>query len=662
MVQFGQSSFRRILLSRILLLSVPVLLLGEAITYRKARSSLLETARKTLIESATRKAEGIQTSVRSLQTNLLTASETSVLQSGSPAEVGQFVAKLQERLEGRVDCLQLRDAQSGALVSTTCGNQALQPLKGLPWPQDAQRMGDRPAIIPAAPPSTASQKDSDHSKLHLIFSTPVYTPNNQLRYVLSARAVLHQWDNADPKSLVGYTMIIDTQGRILAHPTATRIGGNIYEEGSDADRFRSAMRNAQANQRYFLHLFSFQDDGREWVAGYSLATVLGSGDRPESWTVFAVTRLDDALSGLQEIQEVLVMLTLALIAASLAATLYIARDLARPVEKLRDYALQVQKDVRHEPPHFNIREFSQLSAALQRMVDRLEERAHELEAAWQEAQSANRLKNQFLANTSHELRTPLNAIIGCVRLVRDDCCDSREEELDFLQRADDAAIHLLRIINDLLDIAKIEAGTLSVNLEPVDLRQILREVVDLQSIHISNKGLSFALPNLQEPVIVQADPAKLKQVLINVIYNAIKFTERGGIHIDLHIEMPQSTANASAEAITAAIARGTWAVLHIQDTGIGIDPTDQHKLFRPFVMVDGSTTRRFEGAGLGLAISRNLMELMGGAITLHSEGQGLGTTVKIALPMTAIAEPNRPTETSRSPDPTEVSRAESRER
>ncbi len=656
MVQFGQSSFRRILLSRILLLSVPVLLLGEAITYRKARTSLLETARKTLIESATRKAEGIQTAVRSLQANLLTASETSVLQSGTSTQVNQFVTQLQDRLQSRVDCLQLRDAQSGVLVSSTCGDQALQPLRGLPWPQNSQRMGDRPAIVPAAPPSITPQTDSDQSKLHLILSTPVYNPNNQLRYVLSARAVLHQWDNADPKSLVGYTMIIDAQGRILAHPNANRIGGNIYQEGGDAERFRSAMRNAQANQRYFVHLFSFQDDGGEWLAGYSLATVWSSGDRPERWTVFAVTSLEDALWGLQDIQAVLVMLTLGLVAASLAATLYIARDLARPVEKLRDYALSIQQDIRHEPPRFSIREFSQLSAALQRMVKGLEERARELEAAWQEAQSANRLKNQFLANTSHELRTPLNAIIGCVRLVRDDCCDSREEELEFLQRADDAAIHLLRIINDLLDIAKIEAGTLSVNLEPVDLRQILREVVDLQSIHISNKGLNLTMPTLPEPVMVQADPAKLKQVLINVLYNAIKFTEQGGIYIDLHIEMPQNAAGADPEVASAAIARGTWALLRIQDTGIGIDPTDQHKLFRPFVMVDGSTTRRFEGAGLGLAISRNLMELMGGAIALRSEGQGLGTTVEIALPMTAIAD------SEVTPDPAEVPRAESRER
>jgi signal transduction histidine kinase len=170
------------------------------------------------------------------------------------------------------------------------------------------------------------------------------------------------------------------------------------------------------------------------------------------------------------------------------------------------------------------------------MVERLKAWAEELETAWKEAQAANQLKNEFLANTSHELRTPLNAIIGCIRLVRDDCCDDREEEMDFLQRADDAAIHLLGIINDVLDIAKIEAGKLSVVLEPLDLRKLLKDVIDLQAVQIHQKGLEFITPDLQEPITVHADPAKLKQVLLNVVGNATKFTDNGNITISIRIE------------------------------------------------------------------------------------------------------------------------------
>jgi signal transduction histidine kinase len=147
------------------------------------------------------------------------------------------------------------------------------------------------------------------------------------------------------------------------------------------------------------------------------------------------------------------------------------------------------------------------------------------------------------------------------------------------------------------------------------------------------------------PIWVHADPARLKQVLLNVLYNAIKFTDQGGITIATRIERAVTAqaglratdclSNSSGTADPAAIEPDAWIIVTIQDTGIGIDPAQQHKLFRPFVMVDGSTTRKHEGTGLGLAISRNLIDLMGGSIVLHSPGLGQGTTVEVALPTTA---------------------------
>jgi signal transduction histidine kinase len=332
------------------------------------------------------------------------------------------------------------------------------------------------------------------------------------------------------------------------------------------------------------------------------------------------------------------------------------------LEKLRDYALN-ESQQRHStdriPHNFKIREFNQLSEALDGMIERLRDWAEELETAWKEAQAANQLKNEFLANTSHELRTPLNGIIGCLRLVRDGFCDDREEELDFLQRADDAAIHLLGIINDVLDIAKIEAGKLTVEMEPIDLRKLLNEVINLQAVPIQQKGLDFRTTDLHEVIAIRADPAKLRQVLLNVVGNAVKFTDTGSITIKTRLEPATETLSSApatkgenkAELLPPTSRdkgnRGTVAVpapatdplpayphvvVTVKDTGIGIDPTQQHKLFRPFVMVDGSTTRKVGGTGLGLAISRNLIELMGGRITLSSEGDGQGTTVKITLP------------------------------
>jgi signal transduction histidine kinase len=314
--------------------------------------------------------------------------------------------------------------------------------------------------------------------------------------------------------------------------------------------------------------------------------------------------------------------------------------------------------------HWSVLE-SSLSLTAEKFYRRSENYWQQQEEALKQAEVA---KIQLLENTNEELKTPLNGIIGCLRLIRDGFCDDREEELDFLQRADDAAIHLLGIINDFLDIAKIEAKKLTVNIESINLRKILNEVISLQADPIQHKGLEFHTSDLHEIIAVRVDPVKLKQVLLNVVANAVKFTDSGSITINTRIEpIPEtSPSNSSNEDLGETLVRtegrkkslplaptddGDWSsspmtlsdsclatlsyhvVVTVKDTGIGIDPAQQHKLFRPFERVDGSTTRKYGGTGLGLAISGHLMALMGGSINLYSEGNGRGTTVEISLPM-----------------------------
>jgi signal transduction histidine kinase len=162
---------------------------------------------------------------------------------------------------------------------------------------------------------------------------------------------------------------------------------------------------------------------------------------------------------------------------------------------------------------------------------------------------------------------------------------------------------------------------------------LLQEVINLQAVPIQQKGIEFHTPDLSEVIAVRADPAKLKQVLLNVVGNAVKFTDTGRITISTRIEAAGAKRQElQGEKASYLESQGSQVVVSVEDTGIGIDPTQQHKLFRPFVMVDGSTTRKCGGTGLGLAISRNLIELMGGNITLFSDGEGKGTTVEIALP------------------------------
>lgn len=636
---FGQSSFRRILLLRILLLSIPILFLGMAVTFRKARTSLLNTARVNLEQSAVRKAETIEDAIQALQTSLAIASETAPLQYGSPVSSRVLLKQLQPQLPTEVRCLQLRNLETNNLVASTCGNRVFDPVSMRNWASRRQiAASDRLQIYSLAlnrinPPEQADLT----SQLNLIIGLPVYDPAGTLRYSLTAQTTIRQVENIKPWVLQGYTVVMDQNGMFLSHPLSSRVRRNIAQQPGE-DRFQEILSNALRGTAGARHLYSFIDyDGLEWIAGFSPMTIATAPGINQTWTVMSVTPLDSALQGLKEITQILLILTAGLLAAHLLAMLYMARDLALPIEQLGKYALRIHKRNPQEraPKNFRIRELNHLAEVLDSMVGRLEERAKELESAWQEARAANQLKSEFLANTSHELRTPLNAIIGCIRLVKDDCCDTREEEVEFLDQADKAAIHLLKIINDILDIQRIEEEKLPLSIETIDLRQILKEAIDLEIVQAQQKGLMLTATELPEPILVRADPARLKQVLLNVIYNAIKFTDQGGISLNVRTQMsvdPLLEQNGRRGEVIGLTPR-PWVIIAIKDTGIGIDPTQQHKLFRPFVMVDGTTTRKFEGTGLGLAISRNLIEMMGGQISLYSDGVGYGTTVTIAMPI-----------------------------
>ncbi len=613
-----QSSFRRILVSRILLLSIPVLLIGEIVAFKRARSSLLETARQNLTESAIIKGENIADAIAALKTNLLNASQTKILQSGSREEAQQFLIQLAQQLPRQIECIQLTNVESAKVIATTCDDEPISEPQ-LPFPDD----GIEAEII--LPPRMGITGRRDTGKqLQLRLSAPVYDRWGELHYALSFKATLlsHERTRLKPGLLTGSTVVIAQDGTILAHPIASRIGTNI-EQHADASRLKKIVKTAIAGKQYFLHFF-FEKEGEELLAGYSAIDSPVTTGKRQKWVILAVTTLDNALYGLRDIKLILIVLTVGLIGASVLASLYVARYLARPVEELRDYALNLHLSQSAQPvPHnFQIREFNQLAQALDQMLERLKAWAEELEIAWKESKAANQVKSQFLATTSHELRNPLNIIINCVRVVRDDLCDDREEEMEFLKRADDTAIHLLGIINDLLDISKIEAGKLSVSLEIIDLQKVLKEVINLQSVNVQQKGLQLNIPQMNEPMMVNADPAKFKQVLINIIGNAIKFTDEGSITITIEVQIIDGKSQ---------------VIVKVTDTGVGIDPAQQQKLFRPFVMVEEANTRKFGGTGLGLAISRNLIELMNGSITLESAGINQGTTIAISLPLIDVS-------------------------
>jgi signal transduction histidine kinase len=232
------------------------------------------------------------------------------------------------------------------------------------------------------------------------------------------------------------------------------------------------------------------------------------------------------------------------------------------------------------------------------------------------AEEANQLKSEFLANTSHELRTPLAGILGSLSLVLDGMCDSPEEQKEFLTAAHTSARNLLQIVNDILDLAKIEAGQMTVAPHPIDIGLAFAEVQSLTQSLARAKSLevTFQVTPAGAP-LVMADPDRLRQILINLVGNGIKFTEVGFVRVEAQVN-----------------GAGQMQV-RVQDTGIGIPLEKQAKLFRAFVQVDGSSTRRYGGTGLGLSISRRLAELMGGTLSLESAGAEMGSTFILTLPL-----------------------------
>jgi signal transduction histidine kinase/CheY-like chemotaxis protein len=398
----------------------------------------------------------------------------------------------------------------------------------------------------------------------------------------------------------GYLVIYDQNGRIVAdgrHQEYTTIEPEEYTE------FRQ-------------QIWASQEETFSGIGDLEVPKHIVTYTVPETgWKLAVVFDRTELYESSYELLNLIILISCLIFAVALAISAILARSIIRPVEKLieatsiiaggeHETSQAVRENLREKLRVSGKGEIRQLSDALYSLMDTLQQR---IDAAI----SASQAKSEFLSNMSHEIRTPMNAIIGMTSIGKS-AADLERKDYAF-GKIEDASTHLLGVINDILDMSKIEANKLELSPVEFDFEKMLQRVVNVVNFRVDEKHQKFGVHiDRAIPRTLVGDDQRIAQVITNLLSNAVKFTpEHGGISLDTHFVKEENGI--------------TTIRIEVKDTGIGISEEQQARLFSSFQQAESSTSRKFGGTGLGLAISKSIVEMMGGKIWIESE-PGLGST------------------------------------